>query len=137
MNMRIRIQRVVQGSIVLPLVLAFSSLTFSQDKSSSVTQIVLLGTGTPAPLPERSGPCTAIIVNGTPYLVDLGPGVVRRGRPAVRPPRRRAEPESGPDRELTFHEPENGLHHASALGSHSRLSGFHFYSLGRRPNRPA
>lgn len=82
MNMRNRIQRVVQGSIVLPLVLAFSSLTFSQDKSSSVTHIVLLGTGTPAPLPERSGPCTAIIVNGTPYLVDLGPGVVRRAMAA-------------------------------------------------------
>lgn len=42
------------------------------------TQIVLLGTGTPSPDPERSGPATAIVVNGTPYLVDFGPGVVRR-----------------------------------------------------------
>lgn len=46
------------------------------------TQIVLLGTGTPSPDPERSGPATAIIVNGTPYLVDFGPGVVRRAAAA-------------------------------------------------------
>jgi len=42
------------------------------------TKIVLLGTGTPSPIPERSGPATAIIVNDTAYLVDFGPGVVRR-----------------------------------------------------------
>jgi ribonuclease BN (tRNA processing enzyme) len=38
----------------------------------------MLGTGTPRPDPARSGPATAIVVNGTPYLVDFGPGVVRR-----------------------------------------------------------
>jgi ribonuclease BN (tRNA processing enzyme) len=42
------------------------------------TQIVMLGTGTPAAHPERSGPATAIVVNDTPYLIDFGPGVVRR-----------------------------------------------------------
>ena len=46
------------------------------------TQVVLLGTGTPGPTPERSGPATAIIVNGEPYLVDMGPGVVRRAAAA-------------------------------------------------------
>jgi ribonuclease BN (tRNA processing enzyme) len=46
------------------------------------TQIVMLGTGTPRPDPERSGPATAIVVNGTPYLVDFGPGVVRRAAAA-------------------------------------------------------
>ena len=49
---------------------------------SSTTQVVLLGTGTPGPVPERSGPSTAIVVNGTPYLIDLGPGVVRRAMAA-------------------------------------------------------
>jgi ribonuclease BN (tRNA processing enzyme) len=44
----------------------------------SRTQIVMLGTGTPRPDPERSGPATAIVANGMPYLVDFGPGVVRR-----------------------------------------------------------
>jgi ribonuclease BN (tRNA processing enzyme) len=46
------------------------------------SQIVMLGTGTPRPDPARSGPATAIIVNGTPYLVDFGPGVVRRAAAA-------------------------------------------------------
>lgn len=44
----------------------------------SATQVVLLGTGTPSPDPERSGAATAVVVNGTPYLIDFGPGVVRR-----------------------------------------------------------
>ncbi len=43
-----------------------------------VSQIVLLGTGTPNAEPERSGPSVAIVVNETPYIVDFGPGVVRR-----------------------------------------------------------
>ncbi len=46
------------------------------------TQIVMLGTGTPRPDPERSGPATAIIANGKPYLVDFGPGVIRRAAAA-------------------------------------------------------
>lgn len=48
----------------------------------SRTQVVLLGTGNPGPTPERSGPATAIVVNGQPYLVDFGPGVVRRAAAA-------------------------------------------------------
>jgi len=51
-------------------------------KESSRTQIVLLGTGTPAPDPEHSGPSTAIVVNGTPYLVDFGTGLVRQAAAA-------------------------------------------------------
>ena len=50
--------------------------------SPSQTQVVLLGTGNPGPTPERSGPATAIIVNGEPYLVDFGAGVVRRAAAA-------------------------------------------------------
>ena len=42
------------------------------------TQVVMLGTGTPIPTPNRSGPATAIVVNGKAYIVDFGPGVVRR-----------------------------------------------------------
>jgi ribonuclease BN (tRNA processing enzyme) len=59
---------------------------------SAATQVVLIGTGTPAIDPERSGPATAIVVGESAYLVDFGPGVVRRaaaaaakGIPAVRP----------------------------------------------------
>ena len=46
------------------------------------TQVVMLGTGTPRPDPDRSGPATAIVVNDTPYLVDFGPGVIRRAAAA-------------------------------------------------------
>lgn len=49
----------------------------------SQTQVVLLGTGNPPADPDRSGPATAVVVNGTPYLVDFGAGVVRRAKSAV------------------------------------------------------
>ena len=45
---------------------------------SATTKVVLLGTGTPNPDPDRSGSAVAIVVNDTPYLIDFGPGVVRR-----------------------------------------------------------
>lgn len=46
--------------------------------SGTVTRVVMLGTGTPNPDPARSGPAVAIVVNDIPYLVDFGPGVMRR-----------------------------------------------------------
>jgi ribonuclease BN (tRNA processing enzyme) len=46
------------------------------------SQIVLLGTGNPNADPERSGPSVAIVVDHTPYIVDFGPGVVRRAAAA-------------------------------------------------------
>lgn len=51
--------------------------------ASKGTKVVLLGTGTPAANPDRSGPATAIVVNDTAYLVDFGPGVVRRASAAA------------------------------------------------------
>jgi len=48
------------------------------------TQLVLLGTGTPNAEPDRSGPALAIVVDGAPYLVDFGPGVVRRAAAAFK-----------------------------------------------------
>jgi len=42
----------------------------------------MLGTGNPNADPERSGPAVAIVVNGAAYLVDCGPGVVRRAAAA-------------------------------------------------------
>lgn len=51
-------------------------------QTPSKTQVIMLGTGTPYPDPDRSGPAVEIVVNGTPYLVDCGPGVVRRASAA-------------------------------------------------------
>jgi ribonuclease BN (tRNA processing enzyme) len=49
---------------------------------TSRTQIVMLGTGTPIPDPDRSGPATAIVVDSVAYLFDAGTGVVRRAAAA-------------------------------------------------------
>jgi len=57
-------------------------LLFSAVSAKSATQVVMLGTGTPIPTPERSGPATAIVVDGKAYLIDFGPGVVRRAAAA-------------------------------------------------------
>ncbi len=73
------------GSAVRLMVLLLCTcycISRAQDKAMPKTQVVFLGTGTPLPDPERSGPCTAIVVNGTPYLVDFGTGLVRRAAAA-------------------------------------------------------
>jgi len=59
--------------LALPLALA---------AQPSRTQIVMLGTGTPIPDPDRSGPAVAIVVDGVAYLFDAGTGVVRRASAA-------------------------------------------------------
>ena len=48
------------------------------------TKVVLLGTGTPNPVPERSGPCVAVVVENQSYLVDFGSGVTRQAEKAFR-----------------------------------------------------
>ena len=45
---------------------------------SEVTKLVMLGTGNPNPSPEQSGCALAIVVNDVPYVVDFGPGLIRR-----------------------------------------------------------
>jgi ribonuclease BN (tRNA processing enzyme) len=49
---------------------------------SVTTKLVLLGTGTPVTNPTRMGPSSAVVVNQQPYIVDFGPGVVRRAAAA-------------------------------------------------------
>ena len=65
----------------------FATVLAAQQQSAtgprSKTQVVLLGTGSPFPDPDRSGPATAIVVNGSAYLVDFGAGVVRRAKAAM------------------------------------------------------
>ncbi|MCP5103971.1 MAG: MBL fold metallo-hydrolase [bacterium] len=45
---------------------------------SPTTKVVLLGTGNPNPDPGHSGCSLAVIVGETPYIVDFGPGLVRK-----------------------------------------------------------
>lgn len=53
-------------------------------RQAAGTEVVLLGTGTPAADPDRFGPATAIVANDTAYLVDAGAGIVRRAAAAAR-----------------------------------------------------
>jgi ribonuclease BN (tRNA processing enzyme) len=57
------------------------SLTAKQ--RATRTRVVLLGTGTPVPDPDSSGPATAVVIGNSAYLVDFGPGVIRRAEAAV------------------------------------------------------
>jgi ribonuclease Z len=41
-------------------------------------KVVMLGSGGPPPDPERSGPALAVLSQERTYLVDFGPGIVRR-----------------------------------------------------------
>jgi len=74
------------GRVRILALIAFASLPLHGPQPPAVpasrTQVVLLGTGDPAADPDQSGPATAVVVNDTPYLVDLGAGVVRRAKAA-------------------------------------------------------
>jgi len=73
------------SALLLIPVAALSQQIATQPSSARTTRtkVVLLGTGTPVPDPDRSGPATAVVVDGSAYLVDFGPGVVRRAKAAV------------------------------------------------------
>ena len=77
--------RVAVASVVIAGVFATTRVDSqpSPSPAPSRTQVVLLGTGTPPADPDRSGAATAVVVNGTAYLVDFGAGVVRRAKSAV------------------------------------------------------
>ncbi|HKV92473.1 MAG TPA: MBL fold metallo-hydrolase [Candidatus Angelobacter sp.] len=71
----------VRTYLLYAVVLCAATFALGQ---SPKTEVVILGTGTPVLIPDRSGPSVAVVVNGTPYLVDFGPGVVRRAAAAAR-----------------------------------------------------
>ena len=64
--------------------LFFLLLALSAAAAQQKTQIVMLGTGMPVADPDRFGPATAIVVNGSSYIIDCGPGVVRRASAAAK-----------------------------------------------------
>jgi len=45
---------------------------------SQITQLAVLGSGTPNPDPLRSGPSFLLRVDGVSYIFDFGPGLIRR-----------------------------------------------------------
>jgi ribonuclease Z len=63
------------------LVIGFAAL-LAAAAAAQDTRVVMLGTGTPNPDPERSGPAVAVVAGANVYIVDAGPGVVRRAAQA-------------------------------------------------------
>jgi ribonuclease Z len=61
---QLRAQRVFPGGPAFPF--------------SDSAVVITLGTGTPVPNPDRSGPATAVVVGRRVFLFDAGPGVMRR-----------------------------------------------------------
>ncbi len=69
----------MKRSLFILLVCVTTVLHAQRDYSDSgITKLILLGTGTPNPSPLRSGPSVAIVVNDEPYIIDFGPGLIRK-----------------------------------------------------------
>jgi ribonuclease BN (tRNA processing enzyme) len=56
----------------------------AQPAPPAAARVVMLGTGTPNADPDRSGPSVAVVVGEYAYIVDAGPGIVRRAAAAWR-----------------------------------------------------
>lgn len=66
-------------SIGLVLLLSLLPIFGQRDFSSSeTTRLVILGSGNPNPSPAQSGCSLALLVNQTPYIIDFGPGLIRK-----------------------------------------------------------
>lgn len=76
---------ILAGVAIVPILLGITNFPAARQAAPAAvrTRVVLLGTGDPAADPDQSGPATAVVVNDTPYLVDLGAGVVRRASAAA------------------------------------------------------
>jgi ribonuclease BN (tRNA processing enzyme) len=74
----------MRESLALGILCLFVGAAAAQTTASPAThtQVVVLGTGTPEPYPDRAGASVAIVVNGAAYLVDCGTGVVKRAEAA-------------------------------------------------------
>jgi ribonuclease BN (tRNA processing enzyme) len=80
------LRRFLSFSFVMLLAIgakAQESRPLASTQNLTQTKVILLGTGTPVPDPDRSGPATSIAVGDRAYLVDFGPGVVRRAEAAT------------------------------------------------------
>ena len=68
---------------VTAALLGFPAAGPAQAPATHHTRLLMLGTGNPAPDPDRLGPATAILTDSSAYLVDAGIGIIRRWQAAV------------------------------------------------------
>ena len=73
-NSSVSLDQTVEAAEALPP----REATQTAPRDPSRTWVVLLGTGTPGAEPDRFGPATAVVAGSNAYLIDAGPGVVRR-----------------------------------------------------------
>ena len=90
--------------IAVPLLPVLVAAQSTIPESARQTQIILLGTGTPYPDPNASGPATAVVVGKRVFLFDAGANVMRRMNAA-------GLPISGPEAVFITH-----LHSDHTLG---------------------
>lgn len=90
--------------VVASLLLIPVAAQSTNESRAQQTQIILLGTGTPYPDPNASGPATAVVVSKRVFLFDAGTGVMRRMNAA-------GLPISGPEAVFITH-----LHSDHTLG---------------------
>jgi len=64
--------------VFLLLLLINSLKALDNNSKIQTTKVILLGTGNPNPDPAHSGCSVAIVVNDTPYIIDFGPGLIRK-----------------------------------------------------------
>jgi ribonuclease BN (tRNA processing enzyme) len=64
--------------VVVSLLTISAPAQSTAESRAQQTQIILLGTGTPYPDPNASGPATAVVVGKRVFLFDAGEGVMRR-----------------------------------------------------------
>jgi len=69
---------VLAAIICVPEATAQTPLGDRQPVPPESTVVVMLGTGTPRPLPDVMGPATAVVVGSRVFLFDVGLGVERR-----------------------------------------------------------
>lgn len=96
--------RLGSACFVFALLLNLVAAQSPRESRQPQTQIILLGTGTPYPDPNASGPATAIVVGKRVFLFDAGAGVMRRMNAA-------GLPISGPEAVFITH-----LHSDHTLG---------------------
>ena len=93
---------ILSAVLLLPLFAVVAQSAAGQPNEQ--TQIILLGTGTPFPDPNASGPATAVVVGKRVFLFDAGANVMRRMNAA-------GLPISGPEAVFITH-----LHSDHTLG---------------------
>jgi len=79
---RLAIRAAVSAAFAVAVLGACGLRASAQQAAADSTFVVILGTGTPNADPERSGPALAVVRGDRSYLIDAGPGIVRRASAA-------------------------------------------------------